>query len=187
MTRLCVVVGGNPASSGHSRPSGPITTPSITRSFPPSPAEHRNGPRITLCSSINSPGKPLFIYLFLVLTYPGQKSHTLHIRGATLRRPAYSTSTILDHSLTFKATMSAPEHVPEAPSYISFPCIPHGTLRDGKPILNRWSVTLTKDHDFPGAQVCSQLESAGNNCLRACQFLTLYRLCSTRPACRIKR
>lgn len=41
----------------------------------------------------------------------------------------------------------------EVPRYIQFPSIEPGTLRDGKPVLNRWSSTLTKDHDFPGAQV----------------------------------
>ncbi|KFY87986.1 hypothetical protein V500_06664 [Pseudogymnoascus sp. VKM F-4518 (FW-2643)] len=55
--------------------------------------------------------------------------------------------------------MSAPEHVPEEPRYIEFPSIPHGTLRDGKPVLNRWSATITKDHDFPGAQ--AMLYAAG--------------------------
>ncbi|OBT50172.1 dihydroxy-acid dehydratase [Pseudogymnoascus sp. 24MN13] len=55
--------------------------------------------------------------------------------------------------------MSAPEHVPEEPRYIEFPSIPHGTLRDGKLVLNRWSATLTKDHDFPGAQ--AMLYAAG--------------------------
>jgi hypothetical protein len=42
---------------------------------------------------------------------------------------------------------------PEAPRYINFPSLEHGTLRDGSPALNRWSSTLTKGHDFPGAQV----------------------------------
>ncbi len=55
--------------------------------------------------------------------------------------------------------MSAPEHVPEEPRYIEFPSIPHGTLRDGKLVLNRWSATITKDHDFPGAQ--AMLYAAG--------------------------
>ncbi|ELR07204.1 hypothetical protein VC83_01337 [Pseudogymnoascus destructans] len=55
--------------------------------------------------------------------------------------------------------MSAPEHVPEEPRYIEFPSIPHGTLRDGTLVLNRWSATLTKDHDFPGAQ--AMLYAAG--------------------------
>ena len=41
----------------------------------------------------------------------------------------------------------------EAPKYIAFPSIEHGALRDGRPVLNRWSSTLTKGHDFPGAQV----------------------------------
>lgn len=43
---------------------------------------------------------------------------------------------------------------PEEPKYIQFPRIEHGTLRDGEPILNRWSSTLTAGHNFPGAQVC---------------------------------
>lgn len=48
--------------------------------------------------------------------------------------------------------------IPGAPRYIEFPAIQPGTLReDGSPILNRWSSTLTKDHDFPGAQVQASL------------------------------
>jgi dihydroxy-acid dehydratase len=42
---------------------------------------------------------------------------------------------------------------PEEPRYINFPSIEHGTVRDGAPVLNRWSATITKGHDFPGAQV----------------------------------
>ncbi len=51
------------------------------------------------------------------------------------------------------------ENIKEEPRYIDFPSLPHGTLRDGKPALNRWSATLTKDHDFPGAQ--AMLYAAG--------------------------
>lgn len=46
---------------------------------------------------------------------------------------------------------------PEEPRYINFPSLEHGTVRDGAPALNRWSTTITRGHDFPGAQVCSAL------------------------------
>lgn len=45
------------------------------------------------------------------------------------------------------------EHTPEKPKYIDFPYLEHGSLLDGKLALNRWSHTITKGHDFPGAQV----------------------------------
>ena len=41
----------------------------------------------------------------------------------------------------------------EKPRYIKFPQLEHGTVVDGKLALNRWSTFVTKDHDFPGAQV----------------------------------
>jgi dihydroxy-acid dehydratase len=34
-----------------------------------------------------------------------------------------------------------------SPDYLQFPCLPPGGP------LNRWSRRITKDHDFPGAQV----------------------------------
>lgn len=41
-----------------------------------------------------------------------------------------------------------PAHDPKSSSdYIQFECLPPGGA------LNRWSARLTKDHDFPGAQV----------------------------------
>lgn len=47
------------------------------------------------------------------------------------------------------------QHEPEEPRFLDFPCAPDGaTNKDGKPMLNKYSSTLTKDHDFPGAQVC---------------------------------
>jgi dihydroxy-acid dehydratase len=49
--------------------------------------------------------------------------------------------------------------VKEEPRYIKFPAIEHGTQRDGKLVLNRWSSAITKDHDFPGAQ--AMLYAAG--------------------------
>jgi dihydroxy-acid dehydratase len=42
---------------------------------------------------------------------------------------------------------------PQAPTFINFPCLEHGTIREGSQVLNRWSSTITKGHDFPGAQV----------------------------------
>jgi len=57
--------------------------------------------------------------------------------------------------------MEASNHklMQDEPRYIDFPSIEHGTMRDGKLVLNRWSSTITKDHDFPGAQ--AMLYAAG--------------------------
>lgn len=52
------------------------------------------------------------------------------------------------------------EHIPEVPRFLDFPCIPDGTIRDGKPVLNKYSSTITRDHDFPGAQVRQDLLEA---------------------------
>lgn len=38
------------------------------------------------------------------------------------------------------------------PQYIQFKCLPPGGA------LNRWSHMITREHDFPGAQVCYLLE-----------------------------
>ncbi|EKD19602.1 uncharacterized protein L3040_002520 [Drepanopeziza brunnea f. sp. 'multigermtubi'] len=48
---------------------------------------------------------------------------------------------------------------PEKPQYIGFPHLEPGTVIDGKQALNRWSSTLTRDHNFPGAQ--AMLYAAG--------------------------
>jgi dihydroxy-acid dehydratase len=45
----------------------------------------------------------------------------------------------------------------EEPRFLNFPHLPDGATRDGQPVLNKYSTTITKDHDFPGAQVCSDL------------------------------
>jgi len=50
-------------------------------------------------------------------------------------------------------------HVPEKPRYINFPSLEPGTVIDGKQALNRWSHTITREHDFPGAQ--AMLYAAG--------------------------
>lgn len=43
----------------------------------------------------------------------------------------------------------APTRDPKAPEdYIQFPCLPPGGP------LNRWSAKITREHDYPGAQVC---------------------------------
>lgn len=39
--------------------------------------------------------------------------------------------------------------------YINFPRLPDDATRDGKPVLNKYSTFITKEHDFPGAQVRS--------------------------------
>ena len=44
--------------------------------------------------------------------------------------------------------------------YIEFPCLPEGTKHeDGTLALNRYSSTITRGHDFPGAKVGSSLEN----------------------------
>lgn len=45
----------------------------------------------------------------------------------------------------------------EAPRFLDFPHLPNGVIADGKPRLNRFSSTITKNHDFPGAQVSFDL------------------------------
>jgi dihydroxy-acid dehydratase len=68
-------------------------------------------------------------------------------------------NSVLSHARLFAMEPSNYEIVKEEPRYVDFPCIEHGTLRDGKPVLNRWSSAITKDHDFPGAQ--AMLYAAG--------------------------
>lgn len=43
---------------------------------------------------------------------------------------------------------------PSEEKFLEFPCLPDDATRDGKPVLNKYSQFITKDHDFPGAQVC---------------------------------
>ena len=62
----------------------------------------------------------------------------------------------------------------DMPRYVNFPSVEHGTLRDGSPVLNRWSSTITKGHDFPGAQVRnahSVLRAAADRNSRPCSML----------------
>ncbi|TVY20132.1 putative mitochondrial dihydroxy-acid dehydratase [Lachnellula arida] len=49
------------------------------------------------------------------------------------------------------------ENIPDKPRYLDFPCLEPGTIAaDGKQALNRWSTTITRGHDFPGAQILTQ-------------------------------
>ncbi|DAA79695.1 TPA_exp: Uncharacterized protein A8136_0468 [Trichophyton benhamiae CBS 112371] len=43
--------------------------------------------------------------------------------------------------------------------YVQFPCVDDDATREGKPVLNKYSHFITKDHDFPGAQ--AMLYAAG--------------------------
>lgn len=45
----------------------------------------------------------------------------------------------------------------EGPRFLNFPHLPNGVIQDGMLRLNRYSSTITKDHDFPGAQVSFSL------------------------------
>ena len=45
---------------------------------------------------------------------------------------------------------------PETTRYLDFPRSDEVNGTDGKPMLNRYSTYLTREHDFPGAQVSHQ-------------------------------
>jgi hypothetical protein len=62
---------------------------------------------------------------------------------------------------------------PEEPRFLRFRHLPENTARNGKPVLNRYSSTLTKDHDAPGAKV-----RAGNGSYEV-PFSDRFRLCFT--------
>lgn len=91
-----------------------------------------------------------------------------------------TTSVRLPSSAPFKPDMDFSnldkQHEPEEPRYLDFPCAPDGATRDGKPVLNKYSSTITKDHDFPGAQVLPPMVYLlfGTD--------VVARLCSTPPA-----
>ena len=52
------------------------------------------------------------------------------------------------------------QHEPEEPRFLDFPHLPDdATTPDGKPRLNKHSSTVTKGHDFPGAQVTASSEN----------------------------
>lgn len=43
--------------------------------------------------------------------------------------------------------------------YVKFPRLPDDAVRDGQPVLNKYSTFLTREHDYPGAQ--AMLYAAG--------------------------
>ena len=46
------------------------------------------------------------------------------------------------------------QNLPEGPRFLDFPHVADDTRdQEGNPRLNKYSATITKDHDFPGAQV----------------------------------
>ena len=47
--------------------------------------------------------------------------------------------------------------LPEEPRFLDFPHLPDDAVRDGQPVLNKYSSIVTTGHDFPGAQVGSEL------------------------------
>ena len=63
---------------------------------------------------------------------------------------------------------------PEEARYLSFRHLPEDATRNGKPVLNRYSSSLTNGHDFPGAKV--------RNNVRPKRTLQLRKFCS-RPCC----
>lgn len=63
---------------------------------------------------------------------------------------------------------------PEEPRLLDFPHLSDDAINaDGKPALNKYSSTITKNHDFPGAQVSHCRVSFKKS------LLTSPRLCST--------
>lgn len=61
---------------------------------------------------------------------------------------------------------------PNEARYLQFHQLPDDKSRDGKPRLNRYSSTITKEHDFPGAKVRLQMLS-GQQELRAFPLLRM--------------
>ncbi|KAL9604232.1 MAG: hypothetical protein Q9219_000630 [cf. Caloplaca sp. 3 TL-2023] len=51
------------------------------------------------------------------------------------------------------------EDQPEEPRFLDFPHLPDGAVDNGKPMLNKYSSTITQGHAFPGAQ--AMLYAAG--------------------------
>ena len=49
------------------------------------------------------------------------------------------------------------QYEPEEPRFLDFPHLPDDATNNGKPTLNRYSSTITKNHEFPGAQVCGHI------------------------------
>ena len=75
------------------------------------------------------------------------------------------------------STNQEKQESPEEARLLNFPHLPNDAVgQDGKPILNKYSSTITKDHDFPGAQVRAP-EGTEQNTL-----FTISRPCCTQRA-----
>ena len=64
--------------------------------------------------------------------------------------------------------------------YLQFASAAEGTDPQGKPILNKYSSSITRGHDFPGAQV-----GGAQHVKDACSDES--RLCSTQLVCQTRR
>jgi hypothetical protein len=70
----------------------------------------------------------------------------------TFLSPGFSAKRPSILSLVGKMDDGLPPH--EEPRYLQFVRSDEVNGVDGKPMLNRYSTHLTREHDFPGAQVC---------------------------------
>jgi hypothetical protein len=85
---------------------------------------------------------------------------------------SHSNSNILTHKpakpsgeqAIMPPTTTEQEKSLEEPRYIDFPHLPDDATRDGKPVLNKYSSTVTREHDFPGAQVYLACTALINEC-----------------------
>jgi hypothetical protein len=69
------------------------------------------------------------------------------------------------------------KHAQAEPRFLSFPHLADDATRDGQPVLNKYSTTITKGHDFPGAQVINSLSFISGKLIfpRPCFMLLVYR------------
>lgn len=70
---------------------------------------------------------------------------------------------------------------PEEPRFLDFPHLPDHASQDGKPLLNKYSSTITRGHAFPGAQVVKNADWHGQ------ADTDFTRQCCMRPECLIRR
>jgi hypothetical protein len=71
------------------------------------------------------------------------------------------------------------QNLPDEPRYLDFPHLPDNAMKNGEPVLNKYSSTLTKDHDFPGAQLSyriSNIRSSYSYGNRQCFMLPVSRV-----------
>lgn len=82
---------------------------------------------------------------------PSVLQHPVYIEK---ENPGYRDSTNLSVP-TMDPSQPAVSNTLSEAKYIDFPCLPPDAKHeDGTPALNRYSATMTRGHDFPGAQVC---------------------------------